>query len=1692
MATLAEHPVVAPSTYDQDIDTFLNLDQLTYTTSEPARPKAALAQPSIPPTEFNAGDLRSANFAATGQSPIAFQGPSHQYDEHKQQTGLPPGALAQAMTFNQMNGMGYGGASPGYMMNADMFTGTHLKREDASLDFNTIPSRNPSEMDLESDNMGAVPGYFFSPNPNKSQFVDPSAIGGQEVVPAGPSTQVGRMYPGMHQQQAAMAKAAQQQKHHEMMRQQQQLQQQRRMEEQMQHNGNPQAQPPRNTNPIVEERITRLLQQMRQSSTSSSPSDSPSPSGLPQMAKAKKDEQDMDEDERLLASEEGKKLSSKERRQLRNKVSARAFRSRRKEYIGQLESEVAARTNEAHELRLQNRALYEENARLTDLARMLLSSPNFSQFLDEMPMNGVPTSAQPQPPQQQQPQQLQSQPQPQQQQPTMQANVPKDTNHGHGPQEFAMQQNAQVGMVVVPNQGLDVAAMGMNNAGWNSGIDMNYNPSVFAVLEVPEPSIIDTEILSGKSSSAGTYLPEITDTKNEIPVLERMPMSEEPKEASFGVENPDVEFDESDPAFALFADSPATSQQESLNNSFNGVELEKSAHAFELVVETESQDAETRFSYLCHSMDAAFQLMLITRRGSSNYLLYNSTTHKLSGFDFLPTPPVGQKPMKFFYQVVTTPTADTPGTTVLLQFPEKRYFFGQISEGTQRACTERGVKIAYLTDVFLTGRMEWGNNGGLIGVILTLADGVASANTAQEAMAREKEARQQKSGKSAKQSPAKKLEHGVPYAVKDGEAVAQRGTLTIHGGKNLAHTLATARRFVFRKGMPVFTREYDCEGMAKRGSAEAEDPFEQPTWSDDNIKVWAMPIRPLTSLQPKDVPHVAPQSPRKRSLDEFREEVTTQEAIDPRTRDQIIRQSVITDMFNSTWKLDALVETPLAEVKMPAVMFVRNPETRALEQYTGPAPGSNEPLPDIKVFVRQPWPGAAVEKIPPTTWCDEAVSYIVRNHDIRGKFDPKKAEELKVRKGKDFGRLTKGESVESEDGQTITPEMVLGPPRLGKGLAIIDLPSSEYVESLISRPEWKSPSVTTNLEAFIWLLGPGVGDHPRLREFVASMPHCKHTVSSSDYCPNYLAMGSIAGSSVRMAQLRSDNYPVPVHDNVSLPQPGTRTHGSEVTVKNVQSSPFEAIEPGLIIDMEPNFDINRSEVVPRFNAIEAVQRMPVAVQKRMSTIDKRVKKEEFEEKLRQFRKDLPGADAEIITLGTGSSSPSKYRNVSSTLVHVPGYGYYLLDCGENTLGQLKRVFEPEKLREVLQNLRMIWISHLHADHHLGTASVIKAWFQENYPNGDSQTSALETDMSKILKEKRLFLVSEENMIWWLEEYASAENFGFGKLIPLSAYPVIKNRALRTKFVYRHCRANGSFPGQEVETFSPRSTELSFDDESSPLTPLLREATGLADLLTTKVSHCRGAMALSFSGDCRPSPSFAAIGHGSTVLIHEATFQDDMGVSAIAKKHSTTSEALEVGRRMEARAILLTHFSQRYQKVAHVEKNQGPTKRQETVVQPEQPDIPDNEPEEASQAPTSNGYIPSFFSTIKVEEKPQVKVPIVAAFDYMRIRVGDMPVAQAYAPAVEKLYDILERASEEDSEKQRQQKEKQEAAKMQEKMRRKAKHDKKSKAGASLADVEPTPAKSPVKRHSAWSASEKAETRAKRNSRSPSRTMKRSS
>ncbi|KAJ5543832.1 hypothetical protein N7513_003416 [Penicillium frequentans] len=140
----------------------------------------------------------------------------------------------------------------GFHVNGEKYTQMELE---GPLSTSTLP-RPGNHVYIESDGINSTP-YYFSTNPgNKSQYVDPNALGGHELARADPSTQVGRMYPGMHQQQAAMDKTAQQQKHngtvcHQM--------QQRCVEDAP----NPlPSRMSRNPDPVVKERIFRFLQQI--------------------------------------------------------------------------------------------------------------------------------------------------------------------------------------------------------------------------------------------------------------------------------------------------------------------------------------------------------------------------------------------------------------------------------------------------------------------------------------------------------------------------------------------------------------------------------------------------------------------------------------------------------------------------------------------------------------------------------------------------------------------------------------------------------------------------------------------------------------------------------------------------------------------------------------------------------------------------------------------------------------------------------------------------------------------------------------------------------------------------------------------------------------------------------------------------------------------------------------------------------------------------------------------------------------------------------------------------------------------------------------------------------------------------------------------------------------------------------------
>lgn len=356
------------------------------------------------------------------------------------------------------------------------------------------------------------------------------------------------------------------------------------------------------------------------------------------------------------------------------------------------------------------------------------------------------------------------------------------------------------------------------------------------------------------------------------------------------------------------------------------------------------------------------------------------------------------------------------------------------------------------------------------------------------------------------------------------------------------------------------------------------------------------------------------------------------------------------------------------------------------------------------------------------------------------------------------------------------------------GVAVIDLPDRDYVESLISRAEWNSEGIMNGVGAVIWLLGTGVAQDARLQTFMNDHPQWKHIISSPDSCPNYLAMSSSASAAIRLSQVTKHIFPLPVHDNNVPPQqsgelsqiPSVFEGSKNEDVVSPQAIPAQR---GLMCQLEPSFEIQETAIVPFLNTASLIECMPNKVLSLARTA-----REEVATDLtgRADNQELPSGEAEIVTLGTGSALPSKYRNVSATLLRVPGCGSYLLDCGENTLGQLKRVYGDESVKDVLRDLKLIWISHLHADHHLGTVSVIKAWRDVVHgqsessnegvpfptkPKDSSPSSAMAeiANPVKVLEEgKRLFVTGTGQMMKWLKEYADVEDFGYDMIVALES------------------------------------------------------------------------------------------------------------------------------------------------------------------------------------------------------------------------------------------------------------------------------------------------------------------------------------
>lgn len=819
---------------------------------------------------------------------------------------------------------------------------------------------------------------------------------------------------------------------------------------------------------------------------------------------------------------------------------------------------------------------------------------------------------------------------------------------------------------------------------------------------------------------------------------------------------------------------------------------------------------------------------------------------------------VNNRPMTSHVEILSTPTADTPGASLYVHFDKRRYLFGRLGEGVQRALNQRKKAALSLEQIFVSGDVTWDTVGGMMGLLLTIADTVAGAREGLAEMNRERAAKGQKP------------------ITKD---VMEK--LYIHGGENLSYSLATSRNFIFRTGMPFGTYEM---GKDRR----LEDPkIAEPDWEDDCLRVWKIPLRKQ-----------GPSRKRKHEDGEEGRETVEMDVDSPthkrrKSEEQRTLASLVDAMFNSDWRMDALVPTKLLDVNLPAAIFVRG-ENNSIQRYKGPLPENGKDVPNIDVLVREPWPATKIHTLPQTQYSSQAMCYIAKNHPRRGKFKADVAKSLGVQP-RDNKKLVAGENVPGKDGTTVTPDMVMEAPIKGTGFLVADISDAAYIESFMSRPEWSNEELMDGVALVYWILGPGVMSHPEVQTFMKDRPHLKHIVMSPDTSPNMIAFESTACLTAKLRRIDPDRFPSPSFNNL-------------VPDLKISDVPYLGGRTGKRVRTMPQLQVEDQDIVPFCNPDQAAREMDPEIVELAAAASKKASDPEFLAWIEENEKDIPNRDTEITPLGTGSALPSKYRNVSSTLIRVPGYGSYLLDCGENTLGQLRRAYGYEGAEKILSELRCIFISHMHADHHLGTMSIIDSW-----QKATAGTSSV------------LSISCPDVMRRFIEEYSQVQPVDFGRI----------------KF-YGDDHSNTDYD----HTF----------EEGHP--------SGLAEIARVRVDHCKSAHAgvltwpsglkIAYSGDCRPSMAFAKRAAGATLLIHESTFEDDKKDDARAKKHSTMAEALDVAEKMGARRVLLTHFSQRYAKIAGAEGGSG----EDRVV--------------------------------------------LNAFDLMRVKLGEFRQAAVFLPAVRKL------------------------------------------------------------------------------------------
>ncbi|AGO12686.1 AaceriADR212Cp [[Ashbya] aceris (nom. inval.)] len=594
-------------------------------------------------------------------------------------------------------------------------------------------------------------------------------------------------------------------------------------------------------------------------------------------------------------------------------------------------------------------------------------------------------------------------------------------------------------------------------------------------------------------------------------------------------------------------------------------------------------------------------------------------------------------------------------------------------------------------------------------------------------------------------------------------------------------------------------------------------------------------------------------------------------------------------------------------------------------------------------------------RLPKDTMLQISTSYEITFNPVRGKFDAKEAARLGVPGGPVRRELAEGRSITLADGTVIKPEQVVHKQREFARVLILDIPSDEYLPAFVQK---FADYNVEGLGAVYYFLGPDVTITSELIRFMELFDNktVKHFVSHDAVTPNSISFWDSSVTMLKLKTLQPTSYNLPFTGRVlsgdfyrcfekELPADATTDNTNESPFKSsIENSRVYVYSTRVVTGIEPYTPGDEPVKVSITESPDRYQSWEEVFQKRIEPLkieDANVYDVVTSQKeVDNFNTEGKRKDIEIMTLGTGSALPSKYRNVISTLLKIPydADGRILnrniiLDAGENTLGSIHRLLHRVKIPRFFRDLKMIYLSHLHADHHLGIASLLKEWYLHNKEDPEAKIYLVAPWKYDTFIEEWFTL--EDRSILERVNYISCEHFLDGPKRKPSAYQPSLGYPEEIDVTHRN-KVN-----LLVEKNGEKRRYVS--DNSTVNIPWrhirnMQKDLQIASFKTCRAIHCEWAYSnaisfyvgssskkqfkVSYSGDTRPNfDKFAkGIGKHSDLLIHEATLDNELLEDAKKKRHSTINEAISVSNAMGARKVILTHFSQRYPKAPQLSGN----------------------------------------------------------------------------------------------------------------------------------------------------------------------------